>query len=64
MRRRILCIFLLLFLSLGGVAAKLFFLQIQQGDRLTEGATKQYQRRLPILSRRGTIYDRTGRAVE
>ncbi len=63
MRRRILGIFLLLFLSLGGVAAKLFFLQIQQGDRLTEGATKQYQRRLPILSRRGTIYDRTGREL-
>lgn len=63
MRRRILCIFLLLFLSLGGVAAKLFFLQIQQGDRLTERATRQYQRRLPILSRRGTIYDRTGREL-
>lgn len=63
MRRRILGIFLLLFLSLGGVAAKLFFLQIQEGDRLTERATKQYQRRLPILSRRGTIYDRTGREL-
>lgn len=63
MRRRILCIFLLLFLSLGGVAAKLFFLQIQQGERLAERATKQYQRRLPILSRRGTIYDRTGREL-
>ncbi len=63
MRRRILGIFLLLFLSLGGVAAKLFFLQIQQGDRLTERATRQYQRLLPILSRRGTIYDRTGREL-
>ncbi len=63
MRRRILGIFLLLFLSLGGVAAKLFFLQIQQGDRLTERAAKQYQRHLPILSRRGTIYDRTGREL-
>ncbi|MBI4841785.1 MAG: hypothetical protein HY803_12050, partial [candidate division NC10 bacterium] len=63
MRRRILGIFLLLFLSLGGVAAKLFFLQIQQGDRLAERATKQYQRRLPVLSRRGTISDRTGREL-
>ena len=63
MRRRILGIFLLLFLSLGGVAAKLFFLQIQQGDRLTARAAKQYQRLLPILSRRGTIYDRTGREL-
>ncbi|OGB99673.1 MAG: hypothetical protein A3G35_17195 [candidate division NC10 bacterium RIFCSPLOWO2_12_FULL_66_18] len=63
MRRRILGIFLLLFLSLGGVAAKLFFLQIQQSDGLTARAAKQYERRLPILSRRGTIYDRTGREL-
>lgn len=63
MRARILGIFLLLLLSLGGVAAKLFFLQIQQGDRLTERATKQYERYLPIVSRRGTIYDRTGREL-
>ncbi|MFI5338749.1 MAG: peptidoglycan D,D-transpeptidase FtsI family protein [Candidatus Methylomirabilales bacterium] len=63
MRRRIISIFLLLLLCLGGVAAKLFFLQIQQRDRLAQRATKQYQRRLPIVSRRGTIYDRTGREL-
>jgi len=63
MRGRILCIFLLLLLSLCSIAAKLFSLQIQQGDRLSERATKQYQRRLPVLSRRGTIYDRTGREL-
>ncbi|MGD0263431.1 MAG: penicillin-binding transpeptidase domain-containing protein [Candidatus Methylomirabilota bacterium] len=63
MRRRIISIFLLLLLSLGGVAAKLFFLQIQQRDRLAERATKQYQRLLPIVSRRGTIYDRAGREL-
>jgi cell division protein FtsI (penicillin-binding protein 3) len=63
MRRRIISIFLLLLLSLGGVAAKLFFLQIQQRDRLAQRATKQYQRRLPIVSRRGTIYDRAGREL-
>jgi cell division protein FtsI (penicillin-binding protein 3) len=63
MRRRIMLIFLLLLLSLGGVAGKLFFLQIQQRDRLAKRATKQYQRLLPIVSRRGTIYDRTGREL-
>ena len=63
MRRRIIWTFLLLLASLGGVAAKLFFLQIQERDRLAERATKQYQRRLPIVSRRGTIYDRTGREL-
>jgi cell division protein FtsI (penicillin-binding protein 3) len=63
MRRRIISIFLLLLLSLCGVAAKLFFLQIQQRDRLAERATKQYQRFLPIVSGRGTIYDRAGREL-
>ena len=63
MRRRIILIFLLLLLSLGGVAGKLFFLQIQQRDRLAQRATRQYQRRLPIVSRRGSIYDRTGREL-
>ncbi len=63
MRARILWIFLLLFMSLGGIAAKLFFLQVRQGDRLAERALKQYERHLPIVSRRGTIYDRTGREL-
>ena len=63
MRRRIPWIFFLLLFSLGGVAGKLFFLQIQQRDRLSERATKQYERRLPIVSRRGTIYDRSGREL-
>jgi len=63
MRTRIISIFLLLLLCLGGVAGKLFFLQIQQRDRLAERATKQYQRRLPMVSRRGTIYDRSGREL-
>jgi len=63
MRWRILGIFFVLLLSLAGVAAKLFFLQIQHGDRLAERATKQYERRLSIVSRRGTIYDRAGREL-
>lgn len=63
MRCRIICVFLFLLLSLGGVAGKLFSLQIQQRDRLAKRATRQYQRRLPIVSRRGTIFDRTGREL-
>lgn len=63
MRARILGIFLFLLLGLGVVAAKLFSLQVQQGDRLAERATRQYQRLLPVVSRRGTIYDRTGREL-
>ena len=60
MRRRIPWIFFLLLFSLVVIAGKLFFLQVQQRDRLSARATKQYQRRLPIVSRRGTIYDRGG----
>jgi cell division protein FtsI (penicillin-binding protein 3) len=63
MRARIFGIFLVLLLGLGGVAVKLFFLQIRQGNRLAARATKQYQRTLPIVSRRGTIYDRAGREL-
>jgi cell division protein FtsI (penicillin-binding protein 3) len=63
MRRRILWIFLLLFAGLTTVACRLFFLQIQQGERLAERVTRQYERRLPIVSRRGTIYDRSGREL-
>jgi cell division protein FtsI (penicillin-binding protein 3) len=63
MRRRILWAFLLLFAGLSTVACRLFFLQIQQGEQLNERVTKQYERRLPIVSRRGTIYERSGREL-
>jgi cell division protein FtsI (penicillin-binding protein 3) len=63
MRRRILWAFLLLLAGLSAVACRLFFLQIQHGEQLSERATKQYERRLPIVSRRGTIYERSGREL-
>ncbi len=44
MRARILCIFLLLFLGLGSIATKLYAVQVRQRDRLSERATRQYQR--------------------
>src|SRR5512137_2238605 len=61
MRARILCIFLLLFLGLGSIATKLYAVQVRQRDRLSERATRQYQRLVPAASHRGTIYDRSGR---
>ncbi len=60
MHGRILAVFLILLLGLASVGAKLFTIQIRQSDRLTEIATKQYQRLVPLVSRRGTIYDRSG----
>jgi len=61
MRARILCIFLLLFLGLGSIATKLYAVQVRQRDRLSERATRQYQRLVPVVSHRGIIYDRSGR---
>ena len=63
MKVRILAIFFLLLLGLGSITAKLFTIQIQHGHRLTERATKQYQRLVPLVSRRGTIFDRAGREL-
>jgi len=63
MRARILAIFLILLLGLSGIGVKVFGIQIRQGDRLSERAARQYLRRLPLVSRRGTIYDRAGREL-
>jgi cell division protein FtsI (penicillin-binding protein 3) len=63
MRARILAIFLILLLGLSSIGVKVFRIQIRQGDRLAERAARQYLRRLPLVSRRGTIYDRAGREL-
>lgn len=63
MKMRILAIFLTLLLALGGIAVKLFAIQIHHGERFAERATKQYQRLVPLVSRRGTIFDRMGREL-
>lgn len=63
MRTRILAIFLILLLGLGVISIRVFAIQIQQGHRLAERAARQYLRRLPLVSRRGTIYDRAGREL-
>ncbi|MBS1116020.1 MAG: ftsI, partial [candidate division NC10 bacterium] len=63
MKVRILAIFLVLLLGLGGISAKLFTIQIRHGRRLAEGAERQYKRLVPLVSRRGTIFDRAGREL-
>lgn len=60
---RILAVFLTLLLGLGGIAVKLFTIQIQHGRRFTEQAARQYKRLVPLVSRRGTIFDRAGREL-
>jgi cell division protein FtsI (penicillin-binding protein 3) len=63
MKMRIAAIFLTLLLALGAIAVKLFTIQIHHGQRLAERATRQYQRLVPLVSRRGTIFDRAGREL-
>ncbi|MFB3818277.1 MAG: peptidoglycan D,D-transpeptidase FtsI family protein [Candidatus Methylomirabilales bacterium] len=63
MRTRILGIFCVLLVCLVGLGVKLFSIQIRQGQHLAARAMQQYERLLPVLSRRGTIYDRAGREL-
>jgi len=58
---------IVLFLVLAGVLAlisgRLFVLQVHQHPKLAEAASRQYRRLVPLVSRRGTIYDRNGREL-
>jgi len=47
----------------GGVTARLYALQIMRHHELGSRAEGQYGRRTPLTARRGTIYDRSGRAL-
>jgi cell division protein FtsI/penicillin-binding protein 2 len=56
---------IVLFLSLAAalaiISGRLFSLQVHQHPKLVEAANRQYRRLVPLVSRRGTIYDRNGR---
>lgn len=62
-KQRLLTLFALLAVSLCLVTAKLFTLQVQQRAGLAERANRQYQRLLPLISKRGTIAERNGREL-
>jgi cell division protein FtsI (penicillin-binding protein 3) len=49
--------------SLGLVGARLYAIQIIQHGDLGARAEGQYERRIPVTARRGTIHDRSGRAL-
>jgi len=51
---------LLIFLGFGAIIAKLFLVQIVQGEELKSIAINQSLRTLELTPLRGTIYDRTG----
>jgi cell division protein FtsI (penicillin-binding protein 3) len=54
-------LFLSLAASLAVISGRLFSLQVRQHPKLVEAANRQYRRLVPLVSRRGTIYDRNGR---
>jgi len=62
-RRRIILLFLSLAAALVIISGRLFSLQVHQYPKLVEAANRQYRRLVPLISRRGTIYDRNGREL-
>lgn len=60
-RPRILILFCLLLGALGLITTKLFALQVTGHRGLSERAHRQYQRLVPLTSKRGSITDRNGR---
>ncbi|MGH7428102.1 MAG: peptidoglycan D,D-transpeptidase FtsI family protein [Candidatus Methylomirabilaceae bacterium] len=62
-RRRMIILFFSLAAALTIISGRLFSLQIRQHPRLVEAANRQYRRLVPLVSRRGTIYDRSGREL-
>ncbi|MDZ4339010.1 MAG: penicillin-binding protein, partial [candidate division NC10 bacterium] len=62
-RLRIVLLALILTGLWGGVTVRLYALQIMRHHELGSRAEGQYGRRTPLTTRRGTIYDRSGRAL-
>ena len=62
-RGRAIALFFLLLAFLALVVVRLFSLQIRDHQRFTQKATQQYERRLPVTAKRGTITDRHGREL-
>jgi cell division protein FtsI (penicillin-binding protein 3) len=62
-RLRIALLTLILTALLGVVTMRLYAIQIVRHRELGRRAEGQYERRIPLTARRGTIYDRSGRAL-
>lgn len=63
LRRRVIVLFCSLAATLAIISGRLFSLQVHQYPQLVEAANRQYRRLVPLISRRGTIYDRNGREL-
>lgn len=62
-RARVLILFFALASFLSLVLLRLFSLQIGQHQSLLEKASRQHRRLIPVVGRRGSIYDRHGREL-
>ena len=62
-RHRVIVLFFSLAAALAIISVRLFSLQVHQYPKLVEAANRQYRRLVPLVSRRGTIYDRNGREL-
>lgn len=63
LRRRVIVLFFSLAAALIIISGRLFSLQVHQYPKLVEAANRQYRRLVPLVPRRGTIYDRNGREL-
>jgi cell division protein FtsI/penicillin-binding protein 2 len=62
-RWRIHMLIVLAALLMGGVIARLWELQVLRADELREMARREITREMPLLPRRGTIFDRAGNTL-
>ena len=62
-RLRMVVLFFSLAAALAIISGRLFSLQVRQHPKLAEAANRQYRRLVPLVPRRGTIYDRSGREL-
>jgi cell division protein FtsI (penicillin-binding protein 3) len=63
LRRRVIILFCSLAAALTIISGQLFSLQVFRYSELVRVADRQSSRRVPSVSRRGTIYDRNGREL-
>ncbi len=63
LRRRVIILFCSLTAALTIISGQLFSLQVFRYSELVRVADRQSSRRVPLVSRRGTIYDRNGREL-
>jgi stage V sporulation protein D (sporulation-specific penicillin-binding protein) len=59
-KKRIVWLLLIVLIIMGGLILRSFYIQVFMAGRLKEAAEKQRFRALPIVPRRGAVYDRLG----